>query len=231
MEGNKRHVQLPNNMTINSELSPQDLLVYVSIKRFMNKDTKEAFPSLATISQKCGASIPTVRKCIARLVEEEYIFVRKEGRSHIYSFSTYKNFEPFGYEFLDKDDLSFTEKAYIIASQQYMIKENGEGRISMTNKELSEKLNISESTIKRCDKSLEKKDYMSVIKGNRRDPVTGIMVNDKFFYLNELQQAIVFTLQDHEDRISTNESEVQKLKHEIQKLKEVLQQKENEIIL
>lgn len=230
MGENKRHVQLPNSMTTNSELTPQDLLVYVSIKRFMNKDTKEAFPSLATISQKCGASIPTVRKCIARLVEEEYLFIRKEGRSHIYSFNNYKNFEPFSYEFLDKEDLTFSEKAYIIASQQYMFKEGGEGRISMTNKELADKLNISESTLKRCDKSLEKKDYMTVIKGNRRDPVTGIMVNDRFFYLNELEQAIVFTLQDHENRISNNESEVQGLKEEMAKLKKELRdtKKENE---
>lgn len=222
MAENKRHVQLPNNMTTNSGLTPQDLLVYVSIKRFMNKDTKEAFPSLATISQKCGASIPTIRKCISRLVEEEYISIRKQGRSHIYTFNSYKNFEPFSYEFLDKEDLSFTEKAYLITSQQYMLKENGEGRISLTSKDLAQKLNISESTIKRCDKSLEKKDYMHIIKGNRIDSTTGIRINDKFFHLNELEQAIVFTLQNHEDRITNNESEVKRLRQELADLKKQL---------
>lgn len=37
-------------MTLDEDITPQDLLVYVAIKRFMNKDTKEAYPSLATIS-------------------------------------------------------------------------------------------------------------------------------------------------------------------------------------
>ena len=58
---NKQHVQLPNNMTLETILTPQDLLVYVSIKRYMNNETKEAFPSLQTIAEKCGASIPTIR--------------------------------------------------------------------------------------------------------------------------------------------------------------------------
>ena len=51
---NKQHVQLPNNMTLEAILTPQDLLVYISIKRYMNKDTKEAFPSLLTISSQPG---------------------------------------------------------------------------------------------------------------------------------------------------------------------------------
>ena len=40
---NKQHVQLPNNMTLETILTPQDLLVYISIKRYMNNETKEAF--------------------------------------------------------------------------------------------------------------------------------------------------------------------------------------------
>ena len=38
---NKQHVQLPNNMTLETILTPQDLLVYVSIKRYMNNETKD----------------------------------------------------------------------------------------------------------------------------------------------------------------------------------------------
>ena len=67
---NKQHVQLPNSMTVDAKLTPQDLLIYVAIKRYMNKDTKEAFPSLQTICSKSGASINTVRKCISNLEKE-----------------------------------------------------------------------------------------------------------------------------------------------------------------
>ena len=86
---NKQHVQLPNNMTLETILTPQDLLVYVSIKRYMNNETKEAFPSLQTIAEKCGASIPTIRKCIKRWEEGKYIQVIKIGRSQICKFLKY----------------------------------------------------------------------------------------------------------------------------------------------
>ena len=204
---NKQHVQLPNNMT--PILTPQDLLVYISIKRYMNNETKEAFPSLQTIAEKCGASIPTIRKCIKRLEEGKYIEVTKKGRSQIYKFLKYNNFEPFSYEFLDKEDLSFTEKAYQLASQQYQFKENGMGKISMSNKELAEKINMSESTISRCNKSLEAKGYLDIIKAKKHE--SGITINEKFFHLDELGQAIVVTLQNHEERLNKTEQNIENL--------------------
>ena len=59
---NKQHVQLPNNSL---DLEPKDKLVYLCIRRYMNKNTKKAFPSLQTISNVSGASIPTIRKIIS----------------------------------------------------------------------------------------------------------------------------------------------------------------------
>lgn len=206
---NKQHVQLPNNMTLETILTPQDLLVYISIKRYMNNETKEAFPSLQSIAEKCGASIPTIRKCIKRLEEGKYIEVTKKGRSQIYKFLKYDNFEPFSYEFLDKEELSFTEKAYQLASQQYQFKENGMGKISMSNKELAEKINMSESTISRCNKSLEAKGYLDIIKAKKHE--SGITINEKFFHLDELGQAIVFTLQNHEERLNKTEQNIENL--------------------
>ena len=66
-ENNKQHVQLPNDMTKSGELSQKDLLVYVTIKRYMNSKTKECFPSLDTIVKVSGVSKPTVRKSIENL--------------------------------------------------------------------------------------------------------------------------------------------------------------------
>ena len=206
---NKQHVQLPNNMTLETILTPQDLLVYISIKRYMNNETKEAFPSLQTIAEKCGASIPTIRKCIKRLEEGKYIEVTKKGRSQIYKFLKYDNFEPFSYEFLDKEDLSFTEKSYIIASQQYMFKENGKGKIGLSNQELGNKINMPKSTVTKCNKTLEAKGYLDIIKARKHE--SGITINEKFFHLDELGQAIVFTLQNHEERLNKTEQNIENL--------------------
>lgn len=225
---NKQHVQLPNSMTENKLIAPQDLLVYASIKRFMNKETRTAFPSLDTISKVSGASVPTVRKCIENLINAEYIKLEKKGRQNIYYFTTYKNFEPFSYDFLDKDDLSFTEKAYIMASQQYMFKdpEIHNGKISYSDKEMSNKINMSPSTISRCNKSLSQKDYLQIIKTSNKDSETGLATSEKIFMLNELEQAIIFTLQDHENKINKHESEIESLKKDVKLLQSALSNKE-----
>lgn len=240
---NKQHVQLPNNMTLDEDITPQDLLIYVAIKRFMNKDTKEAFPSLTTISQKSGASIPTIRKSIKKL-QGTYFEVVRKGRSQYYIFDKkYQNFEPFSYDFLDKEDLTFTEKAYIIASQQYMFKDNkGYGKVSLTNSELSEKINMPESTISKCNRSLTSKDYLSIIRCKNVDEETGIQIQEKIFHLDELGQAVIWALTNHETRIQNNEQrisnnekdlkialdEIARLKDEIEELKG---QKLNPIII
>jgi hypothetical protein len=46
------------------------------------------------------------------LVKAGKIEIKKEGRKNIYKFLNFKDgFEPFSYEFLDKKDLTFLEKA------------------------------------------------------------------------------------------------------------------------
>lgn len=222
---NKQHVQLPNDMTKENILTPQDLLVYISIKRYMNKETKEAFPSLQTIANSCGASIPTIRKSIKKLEQNGYIEVIKKGRSQLYKFLKYTNFEPFSYEFLDKEDISFTEKAYLVASQQFMFKENGDGKISLDNKELSDKINMPTSTISKCNRSLEAKGYLNITKARKQG--SGIVINEKFFHLDELGQAIVFTLQNHEERLNKHDGDIQSLKKDLKTALNYIKELEN----
>lgn len=226
-----KHVQLPNDMTADANLTPQDLLIYVAIKRYMNKDTKEAFPSLQTICAKSGASVNTVRKCIANLEKEKYFTITKEGRKNVYKFSEYKNFEPFSYDFLDKEDLTFTEKAYIIASQQYMFKdEPGIGKITLSSQDLAKRINMPESTISKCNKSLTAKDYLSIIRCNKRDEETGVVIQEKIFHLDELGQAVIWALHNHEERITNNEKTLNRALDEIAKLKAELQELRGEKI-
>lgn len=216
-----QHVQLPNDMTMTKELDPKDLLIYVCIKRFMNKETKECFPSLETIVEISGVSKPTVRKSIEKLKEKKYIEVRREGRKNIYKFNSYKNFEPFSYSFLDKKDLSPNEKAYLIVSQQFMFKDiEGEGKISYSDTQLAEKINMSYNSVTKYNKSLKEKGYLDIIKTSKKDTTTGLYVQEKLFHLNELEQAIVFALQNHEERIGKTESDIELLKRQMKILLE-----------
>lgn len=216
LESNKQHVQLPNNMG-NSDLAPKDQLIYLSIRRFMNNRTKIAFPSLEKIKEVSGASINTIRKSVALLQEKDYLKVFKRGKSQEYHFNELKAFEPFSYDFLDKKDLTFTEKSYLIASQQFMYKDvEGYGKVSYTNKELSEKINMSEATISRTNNSLIRKNYLTIIKNECRDLETGCKTDTKLFHLSDLDQAIIWTLKNHEDRINENSADIKLLKEQIQ---------------
>ena len=206
-----QHVQMPNRED-NTPITPKEQLVYVAIKRYMNKDTMEAFPSLVLISEKTGASIPTIREAIKTLIDLNYITVRKDGRKQVYKFNPYKQFEPFSYEFLDNPELTFLEKSYIIASQQYMFKSNGTGSLSYSTRELAEKINMSTATISRCNNSLQEKNFLTVVENNCKDALTGASTETKIFHLNEFGQAVVGMLKDHEDRITENTEDINQLK-------------------
>lgn len=96
------------------EVKAKDQLVYVVIKSFQNKDGT-CIPSLKAISERSGLSIPTIRGSIERLQEKEYLDIKKIGRCNSYTFSNYKNFEPFSPEFLNRKDITPTTKAYLVA--------------------------------------------------------------------------------------------------------------------
>ena len=214
-EVSKQHVQLPNNMGLETDLTPKEQLIYLSIRRFMNNKSKIAYPSLAKISEVSGACVSTVRSSIAKLEEKDYLKVVKKGKAQEHHFNELKAFEPFSYDFLDNSDLTFTEKSYIAATQQYMYKDiEGIGKVSYSNKELAGKINMPESTISKTNRSLERKNYLTIVKNEARDIETGCKTDTKIFNLNKLGQAIIWVLQNHEERIEQNSEDIKYLKEE-----------------
>lgn len=220
-EVNKHHVQVPNDMTEqNNSLKPGDLLIYATIKRHMDKDTKTCYPSLNTIAAESGASINTVRSSIQNLINTQYIEVTQKGRGKLYKFLKWDKFEPFSYDFLDNKRLSFKEKAYILATQQYMFKnkETQNGIVTYNNIELSKRINTSPSTISRLDSSLREKEFLDINILTQKDQETGLPIREKVFHLSKIEQAIVFILGNHEERIQENTNEIQLLKERMDKL-------------
>lgn len=220
-EINKQHVQVPNDMTEqNNTLKPGDILIYATIKRYMNKDTKTCYPSLNEIATKSGASINTVRNSIQNLINTKYIEVTPKGRGKLYRFLKWDKFEPFSYDFLDNEKLSFKEKAYILATQQYMFKnkETQNGIVTYNNVELSKRINTSPSTISRLDSSLKEKEVLNINILTQKDQKTGLPIREKIFHLSKIEQAIVFILGNHEERIQENTNEILLLKERMDKL-------------
>ena len=208
----KKHVQLPNGLIKIDSIIPKDLLIYLAIKRFEDWDTHTAYPSLKEVSKLCGCTEKTVAESIKRLVASDYLKVEKYKRGKKYTFKKYKNFEAFSLEFLDREDLSFTEKQYLAAQQQFLIKEDHLGKTTYSSYEMSSKINMSPSTIQRCDRSLMAKEYLTIVSTNIRDSETGLHKKEKIFNLEKFGQAVVFVLQNHEMSIQELKEENQSLK-------------------
>lgn len=221
----KRHVQLPNNATKNSELTAKDWLIYLYIKSYKKSPNAEIFPSLEVLHQRSGASINTIRKCIQNLVDAGKIKVIKKGRSNYYEFlDKYDKFEPFSEEFLDKKDLTFLEKAQLVVSQQYLFKDptTGDGTTNYSNRQLAEIIKMPESTIRKNLNSLINKGYVEV--KDIKDEFTGLVTKQKIYHLTKLEQAIVFILKNHEDRLNDQEDRLTQQEQELKQLKEFLLQ-------
>lgn len=217
----KRHIQLPSNAGL-SELTPQDQLVYLGIRSFMNRDTLEAFPSQDSVAERIGCCRNTVRKCLKNLIDKNYISVRKQGKKIVYKFNKLKQFEPFSYEFLENKDLSFSEKSLLAASQTFMKdKESGIGKISYSKKELSEMINMPYSTLTKITRNLENKEIISLVKAANSP-------QEMQFNFQKYGQQIVKVLVKHDRTLSIHNQVLMDHEEKFKSLLERIEALENE---
>lgn len=212
----KPFVKVPNKMTELTDLQPKDLVIYANLVRHADHENT-CCPSLAKISSESGAAIDTIRKCLNNLVKAGYIDITKRNKqSNIYTIlKRVEGFEMFSKEFLDNQDLSFTEKAYLIASQQYMFLNTDAsiGTIKFTSTELSDKINMPYSSVRACQKSLEKKELMQVLTDG-----------SKTYNLDKFNTAVVYKLKEHEDEILELKRENKNLRKELNSLQKEIRE-------
>lgn len=211
---------------VGDQLQKYEILIYVAIRRYMNKDTMKAYPSLDRIQKDTGVSKATIIKIIKNIINKGYMQQEsKKGVGAIYTFNNEKSFEPFSYEFLDNENLTKAEKLQILCTQQYMFKENGIGKISYSDNELAEKTGLNRNTIAKTNQSLMQKGFATQVSLATRDPKTGLINKETMYHLDEIGQAIVFKLKEHDDRIVKNEEDIESLKKD----NELLRRELNEI--
>lgn len=223
---------LPTKMTEESDLKPTDVLVYLYLKCYDN-DKHECYPSLTTLSKRSKAAINTIKKSIDNLVKYGYIKIEKKGRSNYYYFKKVIKFDKFYLDFIDNPDLSFKEKAYLASCYQYMYKDiEPYGKISLTNKDLANRLNISEDTIYRLNKGLTRKEVLQIFKESKRNLESGCPEELKVFNLQKIGQAALWLIQDNSERINALEEkdrEKDELIKSQQKLLKAMQEELNKL--
>lgn len=235
MDKIQQFVILPKKEKEEDQLKKYEILIYVCIRRHMNSKTLEAFPSIETIAKESSCSKKTVLDTIEKIQQKGYFTIKKIGKCNHYFFNNEKHFEPFSYDFLDNPKLNKSEKLQILCTQQYMIKtqitdENGEehgfGAISMSDRQLAFCTGLDRNTIARNNKSLISKGFASQASLQIKDSETGLMNKQTIYRLSEIGQAIVFALQNHEDRISNNTDRIDQLEKTVYILARELQRRD-----
>ena len=138
-----KHTEVPNeisNLRDKNQLEHGDKIIYATIRRHMNKQTRDCFPAITTIAMKLKCSKTKVLTAIKRLIDTELLEKHIDGRKNHYYFPETefdKHFEMFTDEFLDLD-LPLNVKEYYMDLQPFLYgKETGIGKCSFSNVELS----------------------------------------------------------------------------------------------
>ena len=81
---------------------------------------------------------------------------------------------------------------------------------------------MPESTVRKNLNSLINKGYVEI--KELKDEYTGLVTKQKIYHLTKLEQAIVFILKNHEDRLTQQEDRLSQQEQELRELKEFLLQ-------
>ena len=163
MENNesKQHVQLPNQLITFEDMQPKDIIVYLAIR--LNQGINKQYPKAAvvgteTIAKTLGCSDKTVRNSINLLKKNGAIIVEKLGKCNAYYFPKFEGYEKFSPEFVKNPNLTYKQKAFYAAQQQYMIKNNQNCYTEYNLVEISNRIHLNPKTIKNMKMILKNRD-------------------------------------------------------------------------
>lgn len=211
-----RHVQLPNELLKSKQLSPNDILVYLTIKRFMNNESKSCYPSKTTISKLSGLSRNTIIKCIDNLIKNNVINLCINGNKkfYIFNYSDNDGFEMISFDFLDNADLSSSEKAAYCMQQMFMFKNKVtlEGDVKLSNNKLAKELGVSRQWLDRQNKSLEDKGLL-ILRNSNNEFILPQKI--KHFQLTKLDQAFICAINDLNKRVIESNNRINYLEQQV----------------
>lgn len=177
----KQHVEVPS---LKSEgLEFKDLLIYAHFRKYMNNQTKQTFVSVDKIVSDSGISKPTILKALKRLEAANYFTITRMGKKNCYTFTDDKQFEIFGFDFLNNKDIPNTQKANAINEQRYMIKDKDSniGVIEYSEKKLAEINHLDLRTYRKYTKDIASGQLVTLIDSDKLDRETGLALQKKLW--------------------------------------------------
>lgn len=178
--------------------------MYVIIKKGMDAKTHISYINLSTVMAISKLNKSTVLKYLEVIEEKGYFKIVKTGANLHYNSYLFpeqhkdEKFEKFAFEMIERDDLTPTEKAYLIALQKYLFIdfESGVGRISMSDLDLYQKIQGSRKKLMEVMKSLKEKGIITAeTETFKRDKETGLRVRQREFVLRSYNEAALYRLE------------------------------------
>ena len=226
-----KHTEVPNeisNLRDRNQLEHGDKIIYATIRRYMNKETRDCFPAISTIAIKLNCSKTKVLSAIKRLLDTKLLEKHIDGRKNHYYFPLTefdKHFEMFTDEFLDLD-LPLNVKEYYMDIQPFLYgKETGIGKCSFSNAELARRTGWTNISIKKYNSILIEKGLLSEEVSDQTDEA-GLPIIQKNFNLTGLNQAVLW-VRAVTEQIVTNTEDIEELKKEVAALKKELSIRRN----
>lgn len=186
---------LPDDITKTPDISVDDVVVYLMIKKHMNGTSRCAFRSLRDLKDECELSVPSIQKCINNLADKGYIQKISQGQRKAtkYKFPVEKegDFEMIALNFLTNPDLSAREKGLLAILQKHFKIDAaaGMGRVFLSRPEILTETNLSQSMLTRIEKGLSQKEIYKTLTSCAKDEITRIRKDQRITDIEKTKQA------------------------------------------
>lgn len=186
---------LPDAITDSNNISVDDVIVYLMIKKNMNDSTRMATRSYETLSKECELTVYKIKQCLQRLEDAGYISITYNGikRANSYFFPVDKEieFEMIALAFISNPNLTAREKGLLAILQKDMKvdKDTQTGLINLSYKEILDKANVSKSMLSRIESGLTEKDVYTKLTSSAIDEVTKLHKDKRLTDIDKTRQA------------------------------------------
>lgn len=228
-----QHVEIPNELISlkrQGKLEQGDQVIFAAIKKYMNNETRECFPSITTIAKTLNCSRTKILSAIDRLCSCNLLQKKSNGpgihNTYVFVRTEFDNFfEMFTEDFL-KIDMPLNIKEYYMGIQQFLYgKETGIGKCSFSNTKLAEMLGISPLSVKKYNTYLIENNYLEEETTNKTDE-SGLPVVQKNFNLQSLNQAALW-IKAVNQQLTNNTEDIEELKKKVAALERELSIRRN----
>lgn len=186
---------LPDAITDSNNISVDDVIVYLMIKKNMNDSTRMATRSYETLSKECELSVYKIKQCLQKLEDSGYIVIKVNGikRANSYIFPVDKEieFEMIALSFISNPNLTAREKGLLAILQKSMKvdKETQTALIDLTYPQILNATHVSKSMLSRIESGLNKKDIYTTLTSSAIDNVTKLHENKRLTDIEKTKQA------------------------------------------